>query len=289
MKPTLIIGDVHGHFDRLSALLTQEGIIEPMDNGDCRRINHDVEVVQLGDLGHFGKGGSPTGDLLCYLEGQRWLDVILWGNHDRAVVDSTHMFTGYTKPRIETYHLLKTLRAEGKLKLAHEAHGWVLTHAGLSSQFKNQNVPERYKTDAAEFVQWINWQDKLSFKGHFEAVDREFIAVRDAISPYRGGRSRVGGILWRDIREGLHMKFPQVFGHTADLKSHSVRYCWERGNTRDFESIPEAAFDKTDGKLSYCIDIGGKGDLGTDQCLMGLWLPEQRIVRVDLGVASVAV
>jgi hypothetical protein len=53
-KPTLVIGDVHGHLDRLTALLEQEEVIARNDSDGYDRVNHDVRVVQVGDLGHFG-------------------------------------------------------------------------------------------------------------------------------------------------------------------------------------------------------------------------------------------
>src|SRR5687767_7086069 len=123
-KRTLVVPDVHGHFDRLLALLSQEGIVDPKTE---ERINHDVEVVQLGDLGHFGQGGTPTGDMFCYDVARTWFDIVLWGNHDRAVVDGTHAFTGQEQPRDETYHLMHILDKMGKYKFAWAAHNWLLT------------------------------------------------------------------------------------------------------------------------------------------------------------------
>lgn len=279
-KSTLVIGDVHGHLDRLAALLEQENIIRDEGNGEWQRINHDVEVVQLGDLGHFGKGGSPTGDLLSYEYASEWLDIVLWGNHDRAVVDeSIHAFKGFQRPRPEVRHIMQLLRFDGKLRLAWEAHGWFISHAGLALAFKYNNISDELKSDPRELADWLNDQDDLWLDGHKDGIHKVAHAIRDAISSRRGGRSKFGGILWRDINENLYQRFPQVFGHTADSK-HEVQFCWEKGHTRKFDSIPEAAFDKTDGKLSYCIDIGGKGDNPGDECLAGIWLPEQRIVKV---------
>src|SRR5271165_5087096 len=110
-KKTLAIGDVHGHLDRLETLLLQEGIIDV----DGTRINDDVEVVQLGDLGHFGSQTKGE-DKLTWETAPSWLDVILWGNHDRAVIERKHVFGGYATPYPETEDVMKAQVEFGKLK-----------------------------------------------------------------------------------------------------------------------------------------------------------------------------
>lgn len=193
---SLVIGDVHGHLDRLAALLEQEGIIREIGDGEFERIDFDTEVVQLGDLGHFGFDGSPTGDLLSWQYANEWIDVLLWGNHDRAVVEERVVHSGYRKPSPEVIHLMRIYEAEGKLKWAHEAHGHLMTHAGLHPLFGSVSA-EYLNSDEAD-------------------------DIHVAIPRARGGRHEAGGILWRDISEDLH-KRPQVFGHSAS-REHQVRY-----------------------------------------------------------------
>lgn len=302
-RPTLVIGDIHGHFDRLEALLRQEGVIgwcdhcdgtgivgEPchvhadfcprnckdteVDCANCRgdgvtRINHDVEVVLLGDLGHFGLTGSPTGDVLTWYFATEWVDVILWGNHDRAMVEDQHAFRDFHRHPQEALHYFKAARSMGKLKLAHTSHGYLFTHAGLHVAFRDQDVVPEIKTDPRVFCDWINAAEDPNAE-----VTGAQMAVRDAISRTRGGGSHAGGILWRDISEKLYDRWPQVFGHSADHEEHAVRMCLRSGHTRKFEVMSKPN--------SYCVDVGGKGDKPGDNCLAGIWLPEERIVRVDL-------
>jgi hypothetical protein len=90
--PTLVIGDVHGHDDRLEALLLQEGLID----SDGRRLRTNCRIIQLGDLGHYGWNGDEDGDRRCWAYARRWINVVLWGNHDRATVDAGHAFSGYS-------------------------------------------------------------------------------------------------------------------------------------------------------------------------------------------------
>ena len=279
---TLVLGDVHSHLDRLEALLLQEGII-----GDCpvcegtgesrdddpfcvlcdgtglARINHDVKVIQLGDLGHFG--GGYTADLLTYQFGIQWLDEILWGNHDRAVIqERAHSFGGYAGASPETRDLMDDARNKGKLKLASAAHGFLLTHAGLHSEFKHNDAPAEVKQNPQEFAAWMNAMDARD-DGVNAAYGPTFIATRDNISTSRGGRARAGGILWRDASESLYPGFRQIFGHSAGRK------------VRRYQS--KFAGD------SYCVDIGSEHN----GHLAGIWLPSERVVEVEVGIKPVEV
>lgn len=280
---TFVLGDLHGHLDRLEALLLQEGLIDrclacdgsgdfendfcPKCHGDgWTRLREDVEVVLLGDVAHNGADASPTGDMLTWQYADRWADYILWGNHDRAVVDKAHAFSGYLPPQAATCDIMNKVYNEGRLLLAYEAHGYLLTHAGLHVNWRNQDVSID-KSDPAVVAQWINQGNNLNHVD--DVVDTQVIGVRDAVAYTRGGQADAGGILWRDIGEKLYGGFPQVFGHSADFHQRQVRYCNQDSYSRDSTAIKYQ---------SLCIDIGGKNDA----CLAGVWLPSQRVVRVDL-------
>jgi len=249
-KPTLVIGDCHGHIDRLEALLKQEGIIHDCPDSGPVRTRKDVEVVQLGDLGHFGVDTKDR-DRTIWTVAPNWLDVILWGNHDRAVVQKEHWFGGYDDPFPETKEMLKRQEEVGKLRLAHDAHGYLLTHAGLHAFFAHQDVDDELKEDPWEMAHWLNICDKE------RAQFTTFLPVRDNVGYARGGRATAGGILWRDCSESLFKGYPQVFGHSSKPK---VRQYQTKEHT------------------SYCVDIGNP----LNGKLAGVWLPEMRIVEVDL-------
>jgi hypothetical protein len=315
--PALVIGDLHGHLDRFEALLKQEGLLDQCEHCDglgevwepctlpgyqCEySCEHDyyrecwncdgqgwartkkrAKVILVGDVGHFGMNrdpitgqktpGSATADLLTWRAALNWADVILWGNHDRALVSDAHAFGGYIKPNPEVYDLIERARWEGKLKLAHSTHGFLITHAGLHLAFRdNKNVPDSVKRDPVEFAYWINAVEPQSYTG-----TPDQLAVRDAIAIKRGGHAHAGGILWRDIEEKLYPEFRQVFGHSADHKDRAVRYCNQWSYTRN--PCASISYDN----LSYCIDVGGPDEWPGAKCLAGIWLPEERIVRVDL-------
>jgi hypothetical protein len=258
MKPVLVIGDVHGHYERLERLLCQEGILgEVKDSRDGvhrGRINNDVEVIQLGDLGHFGQTGSPTGDRFCYeaVRDENWCDLVLWGNHDRYVVDEAHhAFGGCQKPGRRTRLAMEGLVVSGQLVLAAARHGVLLTHAGLHKAFRHNAVGDLDITDAAAVASYIN----------SIPVGDPNRGIIDAVSVYRGGRATVGGILWRDAGEALY-PLPQVFGHSKRPKPkmyYGKQWWGDQATVR-----------------SYCVDVGTK-DNGR---LAGIWLPEERIVEV---------
>jgi hypothetical protein len=248
---TLVIGDVHGHHDRLQALLEREGIIDGEGNrvdGTLPGNDEPVTVVQVGDLGHFG---TPfEGDRMCYEAAWKegWIDILLWGNHDRAVFDSTHLFGGYVPPEPEVKHMMRVLEGDERYKFAHAAHGYLLTHAGLHKQFAYQTLPDGLKRkNPYEVADWLNTARD----------DPSRDAVVNAVGRSRGGRSPFGGILWRDFEEKLFTEFPQVFGHSASRK-------------HKFRQDPDDA-------RSWCIDIG-KGAA----CLGAIYLPDMTTVRVDL-------
>lgn len=305
MDDTFVIGDVHGHLDRLEALLKQEGLLKLCDQCDgngtiqtaekieggqieyrsdqckpCYGFGHmrdrpEVTVIQLGDLGHFGRDGSPTADVFCLQTAVLgWIDLMLWGNHDRALIDPVHTFTGHIQNR-EALHYLKHLQDKGKLKLAHVAHGFLITHAGLAQAFKAQKVDQALKDDPDLFAEWMNVEDDKYLKSHGEDADPQATSIRDAISVHRGGHSNTGGVLWRDINEKLYDGFRQIFGHSADPKNQ-VCYCWKNGRERIDKDGPFRD------DASYCVDIGGKPGRPGNDCLAGIWLPSEKIVRVDL-------
>lgn len=253
-----VIGDVHGHVERLEALLLKADV----EGRDCT-------VVQVGDLAHVGEDTKPQ-DIIAWQRAQQgWLDIVLWGNHDRAAVDPYHIFSGHAKPDGEVTNIMNAMERDGRLLMAYEAHGWLITHAGLHAQFKFTKTPKDLdKANAVAIVNWLNSTESRSFydpQRGFTKRGSDVIpsgrAVVNAIGHSRGGSSSYGGILWRDISEKLWDKVPQVFGHSASR-----------------QQIVRGEADKW-----YCVDIGGKGGAGyiEAECLAGIWLPSQDIVRVD--------
>jgi hypothetical protein len=230
-------------------LLKQEDLLDECPDSGAIRINRfDNEVVQLGDLGHYG-ADTQARDRAIWTHAPEWLDQIIWGNHDRAIIDGRHFFGGYQKPFPETVEAIKKAVKDGQLQLSHEAHGFLLTHAGLHASYKYNKAPHG---DAAAISAWLNALEGV------DSQDEDFLAIRDAISTSRGGRSTNGGILWRDASESLYKPVRQVFGHSSKEKVRT----YQTGKTGD----------------SFCVDVGNQ----FNGRLAAIWLPEETVVEVKL-------
>ena len=267
-RPVFAIGDVHGHLDRIEALLSSQKLIQRCP--DCRNLNCptcegsgylrsplEATIVQLGDLGHIGETGSATGDIFCYNLAKSVFDVLLWGNHDRAAVDPHHQFGGFKLDNIDLFRAV----VDTPHKMAFLAHGFLLTHAGLQRGLARLNVAPTHRTPRG-FSEIVNRLDG-QYAQELEALNinaDELLKLRkfrDDISVYRGGPSTTGGILWRDTNESLY-RVPQIFGHSKGEKIR--RYTSKAGD-------------------SYCIDLGTEAN----GRLAGVWLPEMRFVEVIHG------
>lgn len=252
--PTLVIGDIHRHTDRLEALLIQEGCLDPDGSLLERRKGLDeVKIIMLGDIAHCGQESTQSEDDFAWEAALAWTDQILWGNHDRAMIDPSHEFFGYRKPDMVTVHRIRAAQHEGRVSLASDSHGWLLTHAGLSPGWL-QYIPEEYTHSAKEMASWLNSIDEQPPLQPKNPTAILHSAVRDGIGHSRGGTFSEGGILWRDWREPLWMGLDQICGHTSDDQVRRREDSW-------------------------CLDIGN----ASNGRLAGIWLPEQRVVEIDLG------
>lgn len=183
---TFVIGDVHGQWENLLALLRKASLIENGIRVDATRI------IQLGDLGDFRKS-TVEGDLNAYhIAAQLGIEV-LWGNHDYATQDHNHRFQGYADPP----HILRAAIEKVNPKFATHAEGFLLTHAGLHPSYM--------------------MAEQLGVERCAEILNSVPALLTDSINDIgwpRNGDAVQGGILWRDAdREDL-ADIPQVFGHT---------------------------------------------------------------------------
>ena len=177
---TFVIGDIHGHADRLAELLDRSGAIK-----------EGADIVLLGDIGHYD-ATTHEHDLLTWQLVEKLPNcTVLWGNHDYAnVMPDIHSFKNWDPAYPEVMEIIRRV----KPKFAAERHGYLLTHAGLAPRFMPPpGVPIELLAETINAC--------------------EHMPVVDDISYRRGGFAMQGGVLWRDESEPLG-EIPQIFGHS---------------------------------------------------------------------------
>lgn len=187
---TFVIGDIHGHAERLAQLIDK-----------ARALEDDVEIVLLGDVGQYDST-SHQSDLATWRLVEHLPRVtVLWGNHDYANINpSLHSFRGWDPAYPEVMEIIRRVKPQ----FAAERHGYLLTHAGLAPRFAPPSG-----TPVELLVEVLNGNRGMP--------------VIDDISYRRGGFSTQGGILWRDESEPLS-DIPQVFGHSrGNIRRYGAR------------------------------------------------------------------
>jgi hypothetical protein len=177
---TFVIGDIHGHADRLAQLLDRS-----------KAIAEGAEIVLLGDVGQYS-ADTHEADLLTWQLVEKLPNcTVLWGNHDYAnVKPKEHGFCSFDPAFPEVMEIIRRV----KPVFAAERHGYLLTHAGLA---------QRFSAPAGTALELL--------AGVLNGCEGQ--PVVDDISYRRGGFATQGGILWRDESEPLS-DVPQVFGHS---------------------------------------------------------------------------
>jgi hypothetical protein len=221
---TLIIPDIHGHYETLKGLLREAGVLDHQ--------NHRVDgwrVIQLGDLANC-VSENVRGDLACLKTVGDWIDEMLPGNHELPYFMpegqrySLGSFGGYHYyPDVAMQ--LNRIEREGYLVPAALVGDVLVTHAGY--------VPSEGIESAQDGFDYAvkKWSED---KKHplFTQVGRS-----------RYGNARFGGILWSDWSEQKAHEFNQIVGHTPQSKGVQRR-------------------DYATGNWSLCIDCGAKSGKG---------------------------
>lgn len=215
---TIVIGDLHGDWRGLLAILRETGAID----ADERRLP-DTRVIQLGDLIHGGRPrhapreGVDDGKALA--KGLEMCDTILIGNHELPVVWPDAGFPTWHGQSPLTEHRRGTLLVayqRGQLAPATSVGDWLLTHAGAVNDYINGC---RDAADAAEHIR-VFFSRRLVNAGPANLFD--------AVGRRRGGRHPEGGIFWCDWRELVSVTsdrplLPQIVGHTPQGDTPSER------------------------------------------------------------------
>jgi hypothetical protein len=209
---TIVIGDLHGDWRGLLAILRATGAIDAHE----RRLP-GTRVIQLGDLIH---GGGPrrapragVDDWSCAAAGLRLCDTVLIGHHELPLLWPEAGFPPWEGQRPLGFPVRDALLdayARGALVPATSVGDWLLTHAGLHPAHGGQAALDG--PGAAALLR-ERFARRIA-----RPLMRRYVACFDDVGVARGGRADVGGIFWCDWREltaaGVASPIPQIVGHT---------------------------------------------------------------------------
>lgn len=183
MTTTLICGDLHGKIEVAKELLEEK----------------NKQIIFVGDyLDSFDRSIADQIDLLDMI-----LDAVktrsevtaLMGNHELSYLVDSMRASGW-KSSTQAHVLSRKVDMQNYLEYMTEAHGYLITHAGVSAS-------------------WLdNWDKSTSIEDFvFSQPNRKLWEIGYS----RGGTAKCGGPLWCDYYEEFQPieGVKQIFGHTA--------------------------------------------------------------------------
>lgn len=201
---TVVISDVHGNWESLQDILTKSEVVQ---NGTKQP---NTRVIFVGDIVDLGASNTPDNDLKAAELAVSVGDDFIVGNHEFPFLFPpfySAMYFGGIRGEAEVAPVLNAF--PGAIwQLATDANGWLITHAGLHPEWGLTGT-------AAEIADLIadRFGDML--------IERSPDPLFTGIDWMRGGRDRIGGIVWLDARslqEATEDRnpIPQIVGHTAN-------------------------------------------------------------------------
>lgn len=207
---TLVIGDLHGNSDALMDVLRRAGALTKTD-----KKRKDWRIISVGDMANLAKDpefrGFVSYDLRTLELAERYVDTITVGNHE--VYWTHHLAIGNWYGMAETltpdvaYQLYKMVGheygPEGLFQAAAEAHGWVISHAGLHARYQ-----QHFSGNPEEVAETLN---RMLAERALGKAPATYVIDGD------------DGIFWmRPPRHDKYEESPrlkQIVGHTPD-KNH---------------------------------------------------------------------
>jgi len=207
-KPLLVVGDIHHHVDEAETIM--------------QNLGKDCTIVQVGDV-FDDFNDTPT----IAAKSAKWLKgslaqknrIHLLGNHDlpyapngKAGTDKAILYPcpGFDREKDKVVNKVLNPEEWEKMRLYHYEHGWFFTHAGLHTHWFEHPIKG---ASTAHILSMLNQAES-------DLQERIINPIIGAVGFSRGGRSRVGGILWLDhFREASPMEGTrQAYGHTPQTK-----------------------------------------------------------------------
>ncbi len=213
-RKLIAVGDVHGQFEGLVAILRRAKLIDSAHNWCGGR----DRLVQIGDILDRGPFSLKVDALLDKLQAQaqgEGGDVIrLVGNHELELMMENYLISEFQREQaMQMREKLIGQVLAGHLKAAYAYKGFLFTHAGVTRKLLRIFNLQLEDPNAANLAILINLIFRESIKHAF------FKHPIFNISLSRKGPDRFGGIFWEDL-EDLIASYPQgspvwqVFGHT---------------------------------------------------------------------------
>lgn len=213
-RELVAVGDVHGQFEELVAILRHAKLIDARLNW-CGGANR---LVQIGDVLDRGPFALKVVALLDNLQAQAQASggevIRLVGNHELELMMENYLISQFTREQaMEMRAKLIGQVLAGDLKAAYAHKGFLFTHAGVTRKLMRVFKLQLEDANAANLAMLINLIFKESVKHSF------FKHPIFNVSTSRLGPDRYGGIFWEDIQDLLN-SYPkgspvwQVVGHT---------------------------------------------------------------------------
>lgn len=213
-RKLIAVGDVHGQFEGLVAILRHAKLIDSAHNW-CGEKNRLVQIGDILDRGPFSlKVDALLDRLQAQAQGEGGDVVRLVGNHELELMMENYLISEFQREQaMQMREKLIGQVLAGQLKAAYAYKGFLFTHAGVTRKLLRIFTLQLEDPNAANLAILINLIFKESIKHAF------FKHPIFNISISRKGPDRFGGIFWEDLGD-LISSYPkgspvwQVFGHT---------------------------------------------------------------------------
>ncbi len=218
-RTLIAVGDAHGEYHSLAAVLISAGLMDP----DLNWTGGKTVLLQIGDI--LDRGLNP-------LEIDRLLDVLLpqakaaggdiiriVGNHELEILRKNYFITSLPRFQVEDFRkkLISGIES-GKWQAAYSNKGFLFTHAGVCDSLYavlKQPLGE-VKITAPKMAKEIN---RIFVES---VISNHYSHPIFNVSFMRGGGDRYGGIFWEDFNSLLDnymlCPFRQIIGHTVTGK-----------------------------------------------------------------------
>ncbi len=225
MKRRIVVGDVHGEFERLKEILTHAKLIDQEENWAGER----SVLIQTGDVIDRGPDSWGCVELLRKIQAQAQesgcLVVRLCVNHEVMLMqNSSNIYADFKKPELLASQIKKEISL-GKIQASYTDGERLYTHAGLRSEIRAA-LEKDIRTRPVNLKRLSNHINKV-FRDAVKKNDFETHPIFH-VDLERGGPHEVGGIFWGDyslICDSLMAyNIPQIFGHTPS-GMNAVMHC----------------------------------------------------------------